>query len=312
MGKDDTVRKTPMILGAGGLLALLIAGLVGMGYGQPARSPAGAREADEEAIRKSSLEFVRAFQKADAKAIAAMWTEGAEYRDDSGDVIRGRAEIEKAYADYFKSKPKGKIEVDVGSIRFLSRDAAIEEGVLRLIPSGADLPSSTYYTALHVREDGRWKIAAVTETGAAEDKLEDLAWLIGAWTGKVKDREIQMSFEWNARKTQIENRFSVKEGGKVISTGTQKIALDPQTGRIRSWMHDEEGGHGQSLWHRDGNGWALQSLGVTSDGRETSATNLLTRVSNDELIVRSTHREIDGNEVPDTEPVKITRVKTAR
>lgn len=124
------------------------------------------RERDKEAIRKSSRDFNLAFEKGDAKAVAAFWTEQGEYYDDSGEVLRGRADIEKAFADHFKEKPKGKIEVDIQSIRFPSRDTAIEEGILRLKPGGShELPSSTWYSVLHIREDGRWSIVVAREWG---------------------------------------------------------------------------------------------------------------------------------------------------
>src|SRR5208283_2510663 len=219
--------RTQTFLVTGGLLALLASGLLSTRNGPPSEQRAAAqakdapgagadkdREADREAIRKSAADFVQAFEKGDAKAIAAQWTDQGEYRDDSGEVVRGRAAIEKAYAEHFKAKPKGKIEVDIRSIRFVARDAAIEDGVLRSKPAGGELPSSTSYSALHVREDGKWKIAGVHESGAADDKLADLAWLIGTWTARGKDREMQMTFEWNAKKTLIRSQFALKEGGK--------------------------------------------------------------------------------------------------
>ncbi len=319
------MRKTVSLLAAGAAMALLVSSWLASGNGQTAGPGASKlvqakespkddqdRPEDREAIRKSASDFIQAFEKADAKAIASLWTEQGEYHDDNGVSLRGRAAIEKAYADFFKSKPKGKIEVDVRSIRFLGKDAAVEEGVLRTRPAGAELPSATYYSALHVREDGKWKIASVQESGTAEDKLEDLGWLIGTWTAKVKDKEMEMHFGWNAKKTQIRNQFTVKEAGKVTVSGTQTIAFDPQHGRLRSWMHDDEGGHGQALWYRDGNRWVLDALGVLPNGRETSSTNIITRLGDDEFLWRSTHRMVGNNPVPDSDPVKLTRGRSGQ
>jgi uncharacterized protein (TIGR02246 family) len=271
------------------------------------------RELDKDAIRKSSREFNQAFEKGDAKAIAALWCEQGEYYDDSGEVVRGRANIEKAFADHFKEKLPGKLDVDIQSIRFPSRDTAIEEGILRLSPSAGDeLPSSTWYSVMHVREDGRWSVVVSREWGAAQQKLDDLAWLIGTWTNKSKDREVQMSFEWNERKTQIRQRFSSKEGGRITASGTQTIALDPQTGQLHSWLFDDDGGHGQALWFRDQNRWVLDSAGVLADGRESLATNILSRLGENEFVLRSAERAIDGSEVPDPDPIKLARVKAAK
>jgi uncharacterized protein (TIGR02246 family) len=310
------MNKIVSLVVGGGLLALLAAGVSSSGHGQAGPQAKEGddkeREADREALRKSAYDFVQAFEKGDAKALADQWTEQGEIRDDSGAVLRGRAAIEKAYAVHFREKPKSKIEIDIRSIRFLSRDTAIEQGVLRLKPAGAELPTSTRYSALHVREDGKWKIAGVQESGATEDKLEDLAWLIGDWEVKGKDKEVQMKFAWNAKKTQIRNQFSVKEGGKVAASGIQIISQDPQSGQLRSWHFDDDGGHGQSMWFRDGNRWAMDSLGVLADGRETAATNVLTRLNDDAFVWRSTQRTLVGTPVSDTEPVKVVRVKSGK
>jgi len=305
------MRKALSLLATGFILALLAGGWDHhVARSQPAADK--DRDADREAIRKSAAEFAQAFEKGDAKTIAAQWTEQGEFRDDAGTVLRGRAAIEKAYTEQFKAKPKDRIEVEVKSIRFLARDLAVEDGVLRLTPAGTGLPSATAYSALHIREDGKWKIASVHETGAAEDKLDDLAWLIGTWAAKSKDREMQATYEWNAKKTQIRNRFVVREGGKVTVEGSQTIAQDPQSGRLRSWMHEDEGGHGQALWFRDGNRWVQDALGVLPDGRETSATNIITRLNDNEFLWRSTHRTLGAHALPDSDPVRLTRVQAIK
>src|SRR6185295_18388475 len=113
-----------------------------------AKTPAGGTSADEEAIRKSARDFSSAFENGDAKAVAAFWTEQGEYYDDTGVVLRGRAAIEKAFADHFKEE-RNKMDIDVQSIRFPSRDTAIEEGVVRVNPVGNnELPTSTWYTLM--------------------------------------------------------------------------------------------------------------------------------------------------------------------
>src|SRR5262245_12536913 len=82
-------------------------GGAGLLYAQPA---AGAKmvEADRDAIVKAARDFAAAFNKADAKAIAAMWTENGESREASGQTFVGREAIEKAYAEFFKAHPSMK------------------------------------------------------------------------------------------------------------------------------------------------------------------------------------------------------------
>ena len=85
--------------------------------------------------------------------------------------------------------------------------AAIEEGILRFTPDGPGLPTSTMYTASHVREDGTWLLAYSREWGAGQDRLGDLAFLIGKWEGGPKGQTMMLSFDkdpdWDGRN----NRF---------------------------------------------------------------------------------------------------------
>jgi len=83
---------------------------------QPLAAPPA--DADRAAILKSATDFAEAFNKGDAKAIAAMWTDNGESRTVNGPTFVGKAAIEKAYGELFKAYPGAKIEVLVKSIRF--------------------------------------------------------------------------------------------------------------------------------------------------------------------------------------------------
>jgi uncharacterized protein (TIGR02246 family) len=315
------VKKMAVVLGI--VLGLLLVGLAGWGRGQPTRSgqaevaqakdrerPAeeAGREADREAIRAAAREFAEAFAKGDAKAAASHWTEQGEYQDESGEVLRGRAAIEIALSDHFKEKNRGRMEIQIGSIRFPARDIAVEEGILRQSEDGAELPTSTRYTAIHAREEGRWKIALSREWEIGQDRLEDLNWLLGTWKGSLKDQEIVLSFEKERDKPFITGHFTRKAEGKVTASGNLKIGFDAQRGQLRSWHFDDDGGHGQALWIRDGNRWALDASGVLADGTETSGINLLARISKDEFTWQSVDRVAGDQALPDTMPIKLSRV----
>jgi uncharacterized protein (TIGR02246 family) len=267
------------------------------------------RDADIAAIQKSAVAYETAFNMGDANAIAAMWTDMGESHEADGDVLVGRAEIEKAYAAHFKDSPKGSIEVDIRSIRFPSRDTAIEEGLLRFTPEGPGLPTSSLYTVSHVKEDGVWKLAYSREWGAGQDRLGDLAFLLGKWEGGPKGQSMVLSFEKDEDNPFIVGKFTRKADGKLITSGTIKIGLDAQRGQIRSWHFDNDGGHGQCLWLRDDKNWVLDAIGVLADGTETGAVNILSRLSNDEITWRSIDRVVGSNALPDTVPVKLTRVR---
>lgn len=305
---------------AGGIIVAAAAGLLTARDQQP-RLPvalaAGAHEtkadddkdheADREAIRQASRDFSAAFAKGDAKAAASHWTEKGEYQDEASEPIRGRAAIEAAFAEFFKSKPKSKFEVRISSIRFPATDIAIEEGLLRHIPDGKGLPTSTEYNVIHVRENGKWKIAVSREWGAGQDRLEDLEWLIGTWKGGASGQETVMTFERKEQQNCIVAHFTQKAKGKVVSSGMVRIAMDPQRGQLRSWHFDDAGGHGQSLWLRDGNRWLLDSNGAMGDGSDTDSVNVLVRTGPDSITWQSIDREVDGDSLPDTAPVRLSR-----
>jgi uncharacterized protein (TIGR02246 family) len=266
------------------------------------------RDADREAIRKAGEAFAAAFEKGDSKAVAALWTDGAEYVGEDGTTLRGRTEIEKAFAETLKEGPPAKVEVDVRSVRFPSRDTAVEEGFLRHRPAGTALPSSTRYETVLVREDGKWLIAHSREW-APEDRLGDLSFLLGRWEGGPKGEEVSLSLTKDPDGPFIVGKFTRQSGGKPSNAGTMRIGRDVERHQLRSWHFDADGGHGQCLWLRDGDKWVLDAVGATGDGTTTAAVNILARIGPDEIVWRSVDRVVGGEPLPDTIPVKLARVR---
>lgn len=91
--------------------------------GGPSRSGS-----DLAAIRAGSVTFVAAFNKRDAKAVAALWTQDGEYIDEAGRRIAGRDAIEKAYAEFFADHPNVALRITIESLRQVSPKTAIEQG----------------------------------------------------------------------------------------------------------------------------------------------------------------------------------------
>ncbi len=120
--------------------------------------------ADLAAIRGESEAFVAAFNKGDAKAVAALWTDDGEYIDDTGRHFTGREAIEKGYADYFANNRNTKVKIAIDSLRMLSADAAIEDGRAVTDPPADDAGGFSRYTATHVKVDGKWLMASVRDT----------------------------------------------------------------------------------------------------------------------------------------------------
>jgi hypothetical protein len=195
----------------------------------------------------------------------------------------------------------------VQSIRFPAKDLAVEEGLLRLSRKPKDLPTTTSYTAVHVREGGQWKIALSSEGGLGQDRLEDLDWVLGAWTTKIKDDAVKFSFTRDPNKTFITATFTRTPAGKEPIGGAIRIALDPETGLIRSWGFEDDGAHSQSLWHCDGKSWVLDGHGVLADGTPTAQRIVLQRASADVITWRVIDRVLGTTPMPDTTPMRLTR-----
>ena len=68
-------------------------------------APAAVESGADAEIRRAADEFVAAFNRGDAKAVAAHWTADGEYVDEAGRVFAGREAIEKEYAAFFQEHP---------------------------------------------------------------------------------------------------------------------------------------------------------------------------------------------------------------
>lgn len=267
-----------------------------------------SRTNDEAAIRKGMSEFIRAVEKGDAKAVAAAWTPQGEYISEDGTILRGRAAIEAAYTKAFAKKSKTKVEITIESIRFPSKDTAIEEGYAKSYKGNTEQPSSTRYSVLHVREGGRWHMAVLREWPDEGVSLRDLDWLIGTWEAKTDDSLVRTVYSWDTKKNTMRCQITIQGKGRNVSA-TQFLLKDPRTGQLRSWLFDDEGGFGDGAWTRDGKRWIISASGVQGDGGELTATNILTPVDKNTFTWQSTERTLDGEELPNVPPVKVTRVK---
>jgi uncharacterized protein (TIGR02246 family) len=318
------MNKVLYLSAAGGLLVALVAFLTTQvrsagdnGTAEPAKVPQATtasgpkdtkRADDEAAVRKATADFIKAAEKGDARAVSALWTEEGEYIDEDGTTIRGRAAIEAAYAKAFAKDKKLKVEITVESIRFPSKDTAIEEGYAKSYKGDAEHPTTSRYSVLHVREGGRWLMALLREWPDEGVSLRDLDWLIGTWEAKTEEAEVRTTYEWDAKKNSIRCHITIKGKNRNVSA-LQVLLKDPRTGQLRSWLFDDDGGFGDSTWTRDGKRWIIAATGVQADGGELTASNILTPVDKDAFSWQSTERTLDGESLPNVPPVKVTRVK---
>jgi uncharacterized protein (TIGR02246 family) len=279
---------------------------------KPAARGAAAdpRAADRAAIRDVLQSFAKAFGSGDAKALAGHWTAEGEFEGEEAGAVRGRDALEKEYAALFAEHPKASAEAQPESLRFVSRDGAIAEGSVTVRRGPSEPAVTAHFTALLVREDGRWLLASLRESAVQESSLHDLAWLVGDWKSTGEGgAEVLTSYAWDddSRKF-LRVRFSIKDGDRT-HRGTQMIGVDPATGELRGWTFESGGGVGEATWTRDGAHWVIESAGTLADGGTLVATNILTKVDEDTFTWQSIDRVLEGGDLPDLAPVKVTRVK---
>lgn len=316
----------PSFLAAGYVALLVAAPVLAAESAKPSKSPADAAtgkpaqprdaSADLAAIRAASQAFVTSFNKRDAKAVAAHWTEDGDYRDESGRTYAGRAEIEKAYAAYFAENSKAQLRVVIDNLRLLSDTAAIEDGRAMVEPPPAGAPAIGKYTAVHVKVDGKWLMSTVrdtrVETPSTYRNVADLEWLIGTWTAEEHGAKTEAVCRWVANKSFVERRYTATHADGTTASGVQLIGWNPAAGHVQSWSFSSDGGHAVGVWSPRDGGWSAEVRGVTGDGVPTAAVNLLTRLDDNAYAWQSVRRTVGEAALPDTDEVVLKRRPAGR
>lgn len=267
-------------------------------------------EADEKLIRRTVDDFSKAYNAHDAKAVGALFTADAEIVNEDGVVTQGRAEIERAFGEIFEEDPETQISIAIKSIRFLGLSVAVEDGTSSVIPAMDEPAERSRYTAVHVRQDGRWLMASARDLAdepTEEDQLKQLEWMIGDWVDESPDALIVTSAQWTDNHHFILSKFTIQVAGRPLMNGSQRIGWDPLAKVIRSWVFDSEGGFAEGIYSHDGNQWIVKLSGVTRDGKLASSTNTTTIISKDRLIWQSRDRMVGGEAQADTEEVMVVR-----
>ena len=276
--------------------------------------PATATETPQAGIKSITEEYVKAFNAHDSKAAASLWTADGEYIGVDGQVVRGQTAIESALAADFKARPKSHIEIQVDTVRTLSRTTALAEAAVKMKSNGTGGIEETRYSALHVFEDGKWHVASVrewiSETEANAD-MKVLDWFVGNWTAKGPVGTITLSYSWDETRTYLNGKYAITKEGKTISTGIQIFRINPKGG-LRTWTFDSNGTDCYGLWTREGNRWIDESKGTLPDGSEVTAINVLIPLGPDAYSWQTTQREANGVSLTSLPPVKVTRVKPTK
>ena len=272
----------------------------------------GSDHQSETAIRQAIASYVDAFNRHDAEAVAAHWTEDGELVTPGGVVLRGRNSLSEDFGAYFAESGNVRIELFETSIQLLSPGVAVETGVARVIVPG-HAPNETEYEAVHVKTPVGWKMDSVREQAPPEpppsnyDKLSQLEWMVGKWVNADDQSSTETSCRWTTNKNFLVRTFNVFVEDRVDFEGTQVIGWDPHVQTIRSWLFDSDGGFGVGRWSGGENQWTVQSLHVLPDGRRATSTNVYDIVDQNTVQFRTVGRQVDGELLPNVDPVTIRR-----
>lgn len=273
----------------------------------PALSP------DQQAIADQANAFIAAYNKGDIKSLTAMFAEDAEWVDDQGNVVSGRAAIAGHFKDVLLEAKGRTLDIDVESIRPLTPDVMLEKGTSTVTETnGRNAVSS--YTAVHVKKGEAWLIGQFTETGSplagsAARQLSELDWLVGTWKDNEEGVAVTSTVERALNDNYLTWTYSVTGADGNESNGTQVIGWDPSIGKIRSWVFDSDGSFSEKIWTQDGRRWLLQTRTVLPDGGQGTEEQTLTVVDKDTFTWSSASRQVDGEALPNIGAVSIVRAK---
>ncbi|HEY1064959.1 MAG TPA: SgcJ/EcaC family oxidoreductase [Pirellulales bacterium] len=265
-------------------------------------------EALEAAVTSSCDRFVEAFTQRDAKAVAALFTEEAEFVDASGVVFHGREAIEAEYEALFEMAPEGQLMLDVVSIRPVAKSVLIEEGVSTIRPAEEqDGPEiEVRYTATHVQQpDGKWLMASLRELSepnvAPHGRLQALAWLKGSWREELDGHVIKTDWDWSEDGNFLVGKYEIRSRSEVLREGTHRIGWDGARKQFRSWIFDAEGGYSEGGWMLEDEGvWTVQLEGADPNGTRRATLLTYAREGRDVIFISQQHRRYGDEVLPDT------------
>ena len=293
----------------------------------PGAAPAAAGR-DEAPVRALGTRFVEAYNRRDADAVAALFTDDARIFDEEGRATEGRPAIRARFAGSFETTEGETLRLEPGTIRFLTDDVAVEDGVSVSSPApgpddktegqgGAADERRSAYTATHVRRGGTWLTAEVRDRaeGPAADGRDDgdravdeLAWLVGEWVDEDDAGVVQSSCRRSDDRKYLLREFRERLAGLPPTSETQRIGWDPVREQIRSWAFDSDGGFTEGCWTRVApDRWVIKTEGFLRDGRTVSATNILARVGPDSYRWTSVDRVVGDEASDDVEDFLIVR-----
>ncbi|MGO9121843.1 MAG: YybH family protein [Desulfomonilaceae bacterium] len=267
---------------------------------------------DEAAIRQTLDSYVEAFNNNDSFALSNLWSEDAEYEDETGEIYRGRKEIQEAFKQFFSENRGVRLKISVEKINKVSSGVAVVAGKSSVSAPGEEADDSEFVSQF-IKKDNQWQIAKVGEglDSPNYQRLKDLEWLIGEWTDEKNAGQMQTIAQWTANKNFITVSFAIQTN-EIDVEGTQIIGWDPVNKTIKSWIFDSLGSVAEGVWSKQGSRWQVKVSRIFNDGAKGSETYIYEPDNKNTFVWSATARVDNGQQLPDIDVIKIVRKQSEK
>ena len=112
-------------------------------------------------VREFEDKYAAAFGRKDAKALSDLLAKDVTLLSEWGDVMHGRAKIERMLANVFPDMPNGlKLVNKPAHSRAITEDVIVSHGTSQKIGEWSAGEEKLSYTRVLVRQGGGWRLAA--------------------------------------------------------------------------------------------------------------------------------------------------------
>ena len=273
-------------------------------------------DGDLSSLRKLSEETMLLFNRGEADELASRFLIDGELVDERGVVHVGQAEIKNLFTGFFSKFQATKLEMNIDSLRVIG-SVAIEDGSRTISAADGVTKTQFRYQVIWSKVSDGWKIASFRDSPmqsspSAHDAILPLEWMVGEWVNEGSDGRVSLTFRWSTDQNYLLGEYSVSSADKSMRSSSQRIAWDPSSGRIRSWIFDSDGGFTEGVGTIVDEGLLIKSNSVNPDGSSASATITLKKKGNDSFIFSGISRIIDGKQDPDIELTIVRKNSSSR
>ena len=270
------------------------------------------KQQQEESVRNILIALESALSNKDALKAASLWSEDANFIDETGEETHGRKALQERFESGFKKRAaENTIGIHPSRISLPADNIAMVAGEVSRKVGDIKLPATRFSMVL-LKTGTTWLISEANESPLSSissgEHLKELNWLIGNWNVVTQEGTAKLNVDWAPGKNFILAKFTIHKKDSADQIDSQVIGWDPRTSNIVSWHFDSDGDFAYGKWTKQSDTWTVDVAGVTANGGSSRASNVFTVKSPSEFIWQSINRLSNGNQVENTEQLKVLKV----